>query len=414
MSEEPKPPRRAAIAFIFITILLDMFALGMVIPVLPKLVERMLDGNTAAAARIYGLMAAVWALMQFFSMPVLGALSDRFGRRPVILASNLGLGLSYVVMALAPSLAWLFAARSISGVMAASVSTAQAYVADVTTPEKRAASMGLLGIAFGLGFILGPAIGGLLGHYDPRLPFWAAGACSLLNAAYGWFVLPESLPRDRRSEFKWRRANPVGSLKLLRSHPELFGLAGVLFMSNLAHLALNSTFVLYGSYRYGWTERDVGLVLALIGFSAAIVQGGLTGRVVHRFGERRVLIAGLVAGALGFAIYAFAPTGHWFMVGVPLVALWGLAGPAGLGLMTRRVSPQEQGQLQGANGSLLGISAMIGPALFAATFAAFIGPSPPLQLHFPGAAFLLAAAMLAFAAWFTAVTVPGLQVRVSE
>jgi DHA1 family tetracycline resistance protein-like MFS transporter len=219
--------RRAAIAFIFITILLDMLALGMIIPVLPKLIESFMGGDTASAAKIYGIFGTVWAFMQFVSMPVMGALSDRFGRRPVILLSNLGLGLDYILMALAPSLRWLFVGRVISGVTAASVSTAMAYVADVTPTERRAAGFGMMGVAFGAGFVLGPAIGGILGSVDPRLPFWAAAVASLANAAYGFLILPESLPPERRRAFEWRRANPLGSLRLLRSHPQLKGLAGV-------------------------------------------------------------------------------------------------------------------------------------------------------------------------------------------
>jgi MFS transporter, DHA1 family, tetracycline resistance protein len=393
-------PRRAALAFIFVTIVLDMLALGMIIPVLPHLIADFMGGDTAGAARVYGLFGTAWALMQFLSMPVMGALSDRFGRRRVILISNLGLGLDYVLMALAPGLAWLFAGRVISGICAASVSTGMAYVADVTPVERRSAAFGALGVAFGLGFVLGPALGGLLGSVDPRLPFWAAAAFSLLNALYGLFVLPESLPPARRRAFEWRRANPLGSLRLLRSHPGLFGLAGVVFLSNLAHAALPATFVLYADYRYGWGARDVGFMLAVIGICSAIVQGGLVGPLVRRFGERRVLLGGLACGTAGFAVYALAPTGLVFLAGVPVVALWGLASPAAQGLMTRRVGAGEQGELQGANGSVLGIATMIGPGLFAGTFAWFIGDGA--RLHVPGAAFLLASVLLAAGALLAA------------
>src|SRR5512135_3240964 len=325
-AQQPVPgARRAALAFIFITVVLDMLALGMVIPVLPRLIEDFLGGNTAHAARIYGVFGTVWALMQFFSMPVAGALSDRFGRRPVVLASNFGLASDYVLMALAPNLGWLFLGRVISGITAASVSTGMAYVADVTPPEKRSAAFGALGVAFGVGFVLGPALGGLLGNVNPRLPFWAAAAFSLANALYGLFILPESLPADRRRAFEWRRANPLGSLRLLRSHPELSGLAVVVFLSNLAHAALPSTFVLYAGYRYGWSARDVGLALAAIGVCMAVVQGTLIGPAVRRLGERRVLLTGLACGAIGFFAYGLAPTGLLFLAAVPIVALWGLA-----------------------------------------------------------------------------------------
>lgn len=393
-------PRRAALAFIFVTIVLDMFALGMIIPVLPHLIEEFLGGDTAGAAKVYGVFGTVWALMQFVAMPVLGALSDRFGRRRVILLSNLGLGLDYVLMALAPNLAWLFLGRIISGITAASVSTGMAYVADVTPPERRAAAFGRIGVAFGLGFVLGPALGGLLGSVDPRLPFWVAAAMSLANALYGWLILPESLPPEKRRPFDWRRANPLGSFRLLRSHPELSGLAGVVFLSNLAHAVLPATFVLYAAYRYGWTARDVGLVLAGVGICSAIVQGLLVGPAVRRFGERRALLGGLACGALGFLGYGLAPTGAAFLLAVPVGALWGIASPAAQGLMTRHVGPSEQGGLQGATGSVMGIANMIGPGLFAATFAYFIGAGTRWQA--PGAAFILAAALLAAGALLAA------------
>ena len=392
----PVGGRRAALAFIFITIVLDMFALGMIIPVLPHLIEEFLGGDTAGAAKVYGVFGTVWALMQFFAMPVMGALSDRFGRRRVILLSNLGLGLDYVLMALAPNLAWLFVGRVISGITAASVSTGMAYIADVTPPEKRAAAFGRVGIAFGLGFVLGPALGGLLGSVDPRLPFWVAAGLSLANAMYGLFILPESLPPEKRRAFEWRRANPLGSLKLLRSHPELSGLAFVVFLSNLAHAALPATFVLYGGYRYGWDARDVGLVLASVGVCSAIVQGAVVGPAVRRLGERRVLLTGLACGAIGFFAYGLAPTGLLFLAAVPIVALWGLASPAAQGLMTRHIGPTEQGALQGATGSVMGIATMIGPWMFASTFAYFIGEGT--RWHQPGAAFMLAALLLALGA----------------
>ncbi len=242
-------PRRAAFAFIFVTVLLDMLALGMVMPVLPKLVEGFVGGDTERASRIFGVFGTAWALMQFLFSPAQGSLSDRFGRRPVVLLSNFGLGLDYILMALAPTLGWLFAGRVISGITAASISTSFAYIADITPAEKRSARFGLLGAAFGLGFVVGPALGGMLGAWGPRLPFWTAATLSLLNGLYGLFILPESLPRDRRTPFNWRRANPVGSLTLLRSHPRLFGLAGANFLAYVAHNALPTTFVLYAGYR---------------------------------------------------------------------------------------------------------------------------------------------------------------------
>ena len=259
MTEPTAPgPRRAAFAFVFVTVLLDMFAIGIIIPVLPKLVEDFMGGDTARAAIVYGVFGTAWALMQFLFSPMLGSLSDRFGRRPIILLSNFGLGLDYILMALAPSLRWLFVGRVISGITAASISTAGAYIADVTPPEERAAKFGLLGAAFGAGFVIGPALGGLLGGISPRLPFWVAAGLSLANGMYGLFVLPESLKREQRTPFSWRKANPVGALKLLRSHHELWGLTCVVFLSNLAHAALPSVAVLYMSYRYNWDTNMVG------------------------------------------------------------------------------------------------------------------------------------------------------------
>lgn len=388
-------PRKAAIVFIFITVVVDVLALGIIIPVLPKLVEGFLGGDTARAAEIYGLFGTVWALMQFVFAPVLGALSDRFGRRPVILISCFGLGLDYILMAMAPTLWWLFVGRVISGITAASFATAGAYIADVTPPEKRAASFGMIGAAWGLGFVMGPALGGALGVVDPRLPFWVAAGLTLLNALYGLFVLPESLAPESRKAFAWRRANPVGSLILLRSHPQLLGLSSVNFIYFLAHQVLPSVFVLYAGYRYGWNERTMGLTLAAVGIFNIIVQAGLVKPIVARFGERRALFTGLFFGAAGFAMFGLAPVGIVFWSALPVFAMMGLFGPAAQGLMTRHVSPSEQGQLQGANSSLMGITGMIGPGLFTLTFASFIGAHR--DWHLPGAPFLLAAILMIIA-----------------
>jgi DHA1 family tetracycline resistance protein-like MFS transporter len=360
--------------------------------VLPNLVLQFEGGNTVSAAKIFGLFGTVWALMQFFSSPVLGALSDRFGRRPVILLSNLGLGLDYILMALAPSLSWLFVGRVISGITAASISTSFAYIADVTPPEQRSARFGMLGAAFGVGFVVGPAVGGLLGVLDPRLPFWAAGAFTLLNGLYGLLVVPESLATDKRMGLSWRRANPLGSLTLLRTHRELYGLAAANFLGQLAHVSLPTVFVLYAGYRYGWDERAVGFTLALVGVCAIIVQAGLVGSFVRKFGERGALAIGLVFGAIGFAVYGIAPNGWLFCVGVPLMALWGLASPAVNGLMSRRVSFAEQGQLQGANASIAGIANLVAPVIFAQLFAYAIGAGR--DWHLSGAPFLLSALLL--------------------
>jgi len=391
--------RQAAVAFIFITVVLDVLALGIIVPVLPPLVVAFLGGNTARAAQIYGLFATAWALMQFVASPVLGALSDRFGRRPIILLSIAGLGLDYILMAMAPTLGWLFVGRVISGVTSASFATAAAYIADVTPPEQRAKSFGLIGAAFGLGFVLGPVMGGLLGTVNPRLPFWVSAALCLTNALYGLFVLPESLPPERRSRFSWARANPIGSLRLLRSHPELLALACVTFLYYVAHEVLPSTFVLYTTYRYDWTPRTVGLTLALVGICTAIVSGKLVGPIVARIGERRAALTGLACGAVAFAVYGLAPVGRAFLAGVPIMAFWGLYGPSAQGIMTQRVQPSEQGQLQGAIMGLRGLSGLFSPFLFTYTFATFISNS---SVYLPGAPFLLSALLLVvalFIAW---------------
>ena len=385
----------SAVAFIFVTILLDMFALGLIMPILPKLVESFVDNDTASAARIFGLFGTAWALMQFVFSPILGGLSDRFGRRPVVLLSNFGLGLDYVLMALAPSLIWLFIGRVISGITSASVSTAFAYIADMTPPERRAAVFGKVGAAFGAGFILGPAIGGLLGGIDPRLPFWVAAGLSFANTLYGLLILPESLPRDRRSPFRWKSANPLGALHLLRTDRVLAGLSITNFFAQLAHVVLPSTFVLYATYRYGWDTRTVGLTLAMVGICAMAVQGAGIGPIVRRIGERRALLLGLGCGAAGFLIFGAAPTGPLFWLGIPVMALWGITGAATQALMTRLVAPDQQGQLQGATASVQSVSQLLGPFLFTLIFAYFIGAQAPLKL--PGAPFLLASALLVLA-----------------
>jgi MFS transporter, DHA1 family, tetracycline resistance protein len=395
---EPKAAsrQRAAFAFVFVTVLLDMLAIGVIVPVLPRLILHFLGGDAVGAADMLGLFGTVWALMQFVFSPLQGALSDRFGRKPLIVVSNIGLGLDYVLMAVAPTISWLFVGRVISGITAASISTAYAYVADVTPPERRSARFGVLGAAFGAGFIFGPALGGIAGNVDPRLPFWIAAALSLCNGLYGIFVLPESLPPARRAGFSWQRANPLGSLVLLRSQRQLAVLACISFLSNLAHAVLPSVSVLYMTYRYGWDERAVGLTLAGVGVCAMIVQGTLIGPVVGRIGERSSLIAGLLFGIAGFSVFGLASTGPVFLLGIPLMALWGLASPSSLGLMSRRVGPSEQGRLQGANSSIMGIANLFGPGLFAWTFATAIGASHEWRM--PGAPFVLAAALLAIAA----------------
>jgi DHA1 family tetracycline resistance protein-like MFS transporter len=381
--------RHAALGFIFVTVLLDMLSLGMVVPLLPKLISDFLNGNTARASEYIGLFTTTWALMQFVFAPVLGLLSDRFGRRPVILLSNCGLALDYFVMAIAPSIGWLFLGRVLSGLTSASIPTATAYISDVTPADKRSKAFGLLGAAFGAGFILGPAVGGWLGMHNPRLPFWVAGVGSLVNFCYGLFVLPESLPTERRQpKLQWKNANPLGALRLLRSHAELLGLATVNFLGYVVHEVYVTVYVLYVIYRFGWNPRMIGISLAVIGV-ASMVSYSLVGPIVVRLGERRTLLTGLACATVGFAMFGW-PSPVIFLAAIPVNALWSLAGSTSQSLMTQHVSPSEQGELQGALASLRGVAMLFGPGLFSLTFAYFIAPEHKL----PSAPWYLAAILM--------------------
>ncbi len=394
------PSRTPAFIFVFITVALDMLALGIIIPVLPKLIEQFVGGDTASAATYVGLFSTLFAAIQFFASPVLGALSDRFGRRKIILLSNLGLGLDYIVMALAPTLGWLFAGRVLGGITSASVSTAGAYIADVTTPEDRAQKFGMLGAAFGIGFVLGPAFGGMLGNIDLRYPFWAAAAMSLINYAYGYFVLPESLKPENRAPFLWTKANPLGSLRLLLSERQLWSFGSAIFLSQLAHTVLPAVYVLYAGYRYGWNTRDIGILLAAVGIASVITQGTLIRPIVKRIGERNAAILGLVGGAAGLWWYGTAWQGWMVWFGVPVAAFWGLFNASSQSIMSKHVSALDQGKLQGANTSIMALANIIGPSLFAAIFAAGIDPKRGWEA--PGASFWLAAIFLVAATLVTA------------
>ena len=389
----PTPkPSRAAFIFILIMVASDFLAFGIIAPVLPDLIRQFEGGDFSRASDMIGYFGFAWATMQFIFSPILGAWSDRFGRRPVILISCFGLAFDYVIMALAPNLAWLLVGRIISGITTSNISTAYAYVTDVTPPEKRAKAFGLISAVFGLGFILGPAVGGYLGNVNLRFPFWAAAGLSLANALYGFFILPESLPKERRAASAWHMANPLGSLKLLRSNRELAGLSVVVTLYYLAHNSLPSMWAIYTEYRYAWNRRDVGLSLAVVGASAAVVSGVLVGPFVKRFGERRSLLAGLVFGTMGFLCFALATRGWFLMLTIPFIALWGIAAPALQSLMSQHVDPSSQGKLQGAINSLRAITGMAGPLLFTQVFA--IAISPRYSIHLPGAPYFLAAILL--------------------
>lgn len=388
MTASASSGRKAAIAFIFVTAVLDIVAMGIVIPVLPPLIEEF-AGSDARAGVINGIFVALWAAMQFVASPVIGCLSDRYGRRPVILLSTVGLAADYVLMALAPNLWWLALGRIITGVTSASFTTVYAYMADITEPAQRARAYGLIGAAFSAGFVAGPLLGGFLGEISPRAPFWVAGALSGVAFLYGLFILPESLAPENRTTFSWKRANPLGALQLLRSHRELFGLSLVTFLLHFAHHVFSAVFVLYAAHRYGWSPWEVGSLLALVGVADMITQGVLVGAVAKRFGDRNTMILGLFGGSIGLACMGLAPTGLLFTLTILPNTLWGLAMPTLQSLMTQRVSEAEQGQLQGATMSLASIAGIFSPLFFGAVYAASVGEAP--WLPHPGAAFLIAA-----------------------
>ena len=409
--------RRAAIAFILVTAVLDVVAMGIIIPVLPRLIEDFV-GSNADAGWINGVFIALWAAMQFVCSPIIGSLSDKFGRRPVILISCAGLALDYVLMALAPNLWWLAVGRIIAGITSSSFTTVFAYMADITAPEKRARAYGLIGAAFSGGFVLGPVLGGFLGELGPRAPFWFAAVLSGVAFLYGLIVLPESLAPEKRMPFSWKRANPVGALILLKRHAELTGLAVVNFLLYFAHHVFSAVFVLYAALRYGWGPVQVGLLLALVGVLDMIVQGVLTGPVSQRLGERRTMVLGLIGGTVGISLMGWAPTGWAFIAAMLPNALWGLAMPTLQALMTRRVGEDEQGQLQGANNSVGAIAGVLSPLFFgwiythstggrfesvARWIESWAGQGPASRLlvgglYDPGLAFYLAAVVLLLAA----------------
>ncbi len=386
--------RKPALGFIFVTLFLDILGVGLIIPILPKLIEQLSGGNVSAASHTFGWLASLYSLMQFGFAPVLGSLSDRFGRRAVILTSLLGSGLDYLLLAFAPSLPWFFLGRIIAGITGANITAANAYIADVSPPEKRAANFGMVAAAFGLGFIAGPALGGVLGHISLRLPFLVAAGLTLLNWLYGMFVLPESLPVEQRRAFDWKRANPIGSFVALRRHSELLGLTETYFLISLAHQVFPATWVLYTTYRYEWTPKEVGLSLALVGLMAAIVQGGLARKIIPKLGERRSIIVGLSNATVFLALYGLASQG-WMIYGLLVIGSFGgIAMPALQGLVSRCVPLNEQGAVQGALASLASLAGILGPLLATGLFGYFINDKAPI--HLPGAAFFASSLLVLF------------------
>ena len=393
----PAPARRtAAFGFVFACALVNAVSFGIMIPVLPNLIKQFLGGDAASAAHWMVVFASVWGVMQMFCGPLLGMLSDRIGRRPVLLISLFGLGVDFVFMAFAPSIVWLFAGRVLNGLTASSFATANAYVADVTAPGERARMFGWMGSALSFGFLLGPVLGGALAEINLRLPFLVAGALTVINWFYGVFILPESLPPERRAaNFDWKRANPIGSLGFMRGHGELLGLASVGFLFQLAYTVGPSIFVLYGGYRYHWSPGAIGLVMMATGGLSVIVQTLLVGPVVARVGERGALLLGALAGCTAFALYGLAPTGWLYLAAAPVFAGVSFLQPGLQGLMTARVEPDEQGRLQGANQSLQGLASVLGPIVFGMTFAWSVRHEA--TVYTPGLAFFVASALLAAA-----------------
>ncbi len=395
-SEDNVKVRKAAIAFILLTLFIDILGIGIIIPVLPELVQVLIGGKESEASVYVGIIAAMYALMQFLFAPIVGALSDRFGRRPIILASLFGLGIDFLIQGFAPNIWWLFVGRVLAGIMGASFTTANAYIADVSTDDTRARNFGFVGMMFGLGFTIGPALGGVLGGIDLRLPFFVAAGLSLVNWLYGYFILPESLPPEKRGVFKLAHGNPFGTIKKLSAYPFVAGLAVVFVLKSLAQRGLENVWVLYTGYRFDWDATTNGQALCLVGITAIIVQGGLVRPVCNRFGERRALVVATIISAIAFLCYGLANQA-WMMYAIIMFgSLGGVAGPAIQSLVTQRVDESEQGKIQGALTSLISLTNIMAPLFFTAgLFRYFTSDKAPVEV--PGAPFLVGSALLVIA-----------------
>jgi DHA1 family tetracycline resistance protein-like MFS transporter len=390
--------RNAALGFIFITILVDVIGLGIIIPVVPKLIEQLTGEGISEASRYGGWLVFCFAIMQFLFSPVLGGLSDKFGRRPVLLISLLGLGLDYILHAYAPSITWLFIGRLIAGVMGASITTATAYIADISTPEKRAQNFGLIGAAFGLGFIIGPVIGGLSAQWGANVPFLVAAALTLLNLLYGYFVLPESLLKENRRKFEWKRANPIGSLKHLRKYPVVSGLIVSLVLIYIASHAVQSNWSYFTIYKFNWDAQMVGYSFAFVGILVSLVQGYLIRIINPKLGQNKSIYLGLFLYALGLVLFGIAWKEWMMFVFLIPYCLGGIAGPALQGLISNQVPPTEQGELQGALTSLISLTSIIGPLVMTNLFAYTTANDSLFFL--PGAPFFLAALLILISGYF--------------
>ena len=401
-----RKPGKRALAFIFLTLFIDMIGFAIIIPVMPQLIMELTGEPLAQAARYGGLLLLLYAVMQFFMSPVIGALSDRFGRRPVLLLSLLGYAIDYTIMGLAPVLSWLVVGRLFSGAFAATYATANAYVADVSTPEKRAGNFGIMGAAFGLGFIIGPVIGGFLGEMSPRAPFFAAAGLALVNFLYGFFILPETLPPEKRRRLDWRRANPIGGLLRMRLQPVVIGILGALFLIQLSHMSLPAVWSYFSIAQFGWSERDIGFSLAYVGLTSAMVQAGLTRKLAPLLGETRMAAIGIAAMAASLLAYAFAQAGWQIYAALTLGALGGFIMPSFMAVMSKKLPENEQGELQGAIASIQAIVMIVTPIGATQIFAYFTETTAPI--HFPGAPFFIAAilAALALPIFLAAVAIP--------
>lgn len=381
--------RPAAVGFIFVTLLIDVMGFGIIIPVMPKLITELTGRDLSHASLMGGWLMFAYAFMQFFCAPILGGLSDRYGRRPVLLFSLFGFFLDYILLSLAPNVGWLFVGRIFAGILGSSFTAGAAYIADVSTPEKRAQNFGMIGAAFGLGFIIGPVLGGFFGQFGSRVPFMAAAALTFLNWLYGFFILPESLKKENRRTFEWKRANPVGTLLRLRKYPVISGLVISLILLYVSAHAVQSVWSYYTIEKFGWNEAMIGYSLGFVGVISAIVQGGLIRIIIPRLGQERSVYVGLGFYTLGFLLFAFA-TKSWMMFAwcIPY-CLGGIAGPALQGIISTQVPPNEQGELQGGLTSLVSATAIVGPLLMTGLFSYFTAPSAPV--HFSGAAMLTGA-----------------------
>jgi len=388
--------KQAAIGFIFITMLIDITGWGIIIPVIPKLIQELIHGDLSDAAKYGGWLTFAYAITQFVFAPLVGNLSDQYGRRPIILISLFGFSLDYLLLSFAPTITWLFIGRILAGITGASITTASAYIADVSTPENRAKNFGMIGAAFGLGFIIGPVIGGLLGQYGSRVPFYAAGVLCMVNFIYGYFILPESLSKENRRKFDWKRANPVGSLLNLKKYPSILGLMLAIFLLYVASHAVQSNWSYFTMYQFHWDEKMVGISLGIIGLLVGIVQGGLIRWINPKLGNEKSIFFGIALYAIGMFLFAFATQSWMMFVFLIPYCLGGIAGPAMQSVISGAVSPSEQGEIQGTMTSLMSASAIIGPPLMSMLFYYFTHDDAPIQ--FAGAPFILGGVLMIISA----------------